>query len=148
MSLRLPLRRRRGMGYTVIVMGSSILILATASVLLRASGHAFSLTAMDARRTQGREAAFSGLRWAQAHADRSGPEPASVELSLNGAQVAVRCERDGQVLEVVSETVGIELTYVLTARLVPDPAGRYQPAGFALESRATSARDASGEPPR
>jgi len=133
---RLPLRRRRGGSYTVIVIASSVLILATSSVLLRATGHTFSLTALDGRRSHAREAVFSGLRWAQAHADRVGPQAAEVTLQLAQGDVEVRCEVDGQVLEVVCRTTGVDLDHTLSARLVPDEQGRYQAAGFTLEGKA------------
>ncbi|MEZ6186067.1 MAG: hypothetical protein R3F62_13780 [Planctomycetota bacterium] len=138
--LRLPLRRRRGGSYTVIVLASSILILATASVLMRSVGHTYSLTAMDSRRSRAREAAFSGLRWAQTHAERAGVETTQATLQLATGEVQVRCERDGEGLEVVCTSRDLDLDYTLRARLDRAEGGGFAAGPYVLETRARQPR--------
>lgn len=86
--------RRRGATFTFVCIVFSMLLLLGASIHLRSVTHVDGLSALQARRTIAREAAFGGLRWAARDAaGAAAVATGAATLHLAGADVQVEWRR-------------------------------------------------------
>lgn len=101
--------RRRGATFTFVCIIFSLLLLLGASIHLRTVTHVDGLSALQARRTVIREAAFGGLRWAGRDAATAAAAAGGATLHLAGVDVRVEWKRgDDGVVQATSHARGAD----------------------------------------
>lgn len=128
--------RRRGGTFTLVALTTGTLLMVSAGVFLRSTGHTVQLAGLEGRRSAAREAAFAGLAWAARDARALARTAGQGVLLLDqGRRVEVRyrpLEPGSQELVVVVEvtTAPGDPPVALVGTLRPAASGEYEVVAF------------------